>query len=608
MVARKTLLMLALAAVPGAAEEAVTNPEITSADFLSHVRRLASDDWEGRGTGSEGERKATEYIAAHFKRLGFEPAGVDGTYFQPVKVPAGIELGKCSLETAGGAAPALALDKEFRPFSASASGRVEGELVFAGYGVSAPGMQYDDYAAIEVTGKIVVIFRNLPHAGEQWGKPAARRHATFVAKLSQAVRRGAIGLILVNDPWGFPTKEEAAKRKARARRDGLHRGGIGGPQGPRIPFVHVTRAAAAKVFPAWFGASPEELEAFIHDEGKPASRTGKARVTLATQVTPRFDVGRNVCALLRAKGQAAVDEIIVVGGHHDHLGRGNAGGSLERDPKKRKTIHNGADDNASGTAGVLEVASYMAARAPHVRRSVLFLTFTGEERGLVGSRHFVNNPTIPLEKIAAMINMDMIGRLEGKNLFVGGVGTSPRWRPLLKRVNETIALKITEGEGGRAPSDNTSFYNKGKPVLFFFTGLHPDYHRPSDDVEKVDGAGAELVARLAAGVTDELARGSEPIPFTKADRGGFGPPRPVLGISAGPAEGGVAVAGLAPDSAAAKAGMLRGDVIVELGGKPVKDLRGLRAAMRGRKIGDKVTVRVLRDGQPMTFEVVLGKG
>jgi hypothetical protein len=469
-------------------------------------------------------------------------------------------------------------------------------------------MKYDDFDGFDVAGKIVVIFRNLPHAGEQWGKPRARRHATFVAKLAQAVRRGAIGLILVNDPWGFPTNEEAAARKVRSRPDRLHRGGIGRPQGPAIPFVHVTRAAAAKAFPAWFGATPEELEAAIHAEGRPASRAGLVRVTLATQVKPRYDVGRNVCALLRAKGQAAVDEVIVVGGHHDHLGRGRAGGSLERDPKKRNTIHNGADDNASGTAGVLEVASYMAARAAHVRRSILFLTFTGEERGLVGSRHFVNNPTIPLEKIVAMINMDMIGRLEGKNLFVGGVGTSPRWRPLLKRINETIDLKMIEGEGGRAPSDNTSFYNKGKPVLFFFTGLHPDYHRPSDDVAKVDGAGAERVARLAAGVADELARGSEPIPFTKADQGGFGPPRPVLGISAGPAENGVTIAGLAPASPAAKAGLQQGDVIVELGGKPVKDLRGLRAAMRGRKIGDTVEVRVLRGGQPLTVKVTLGRG
>jgi len=371
----------------------------------------------------------------------------------------------------------------------------------------------------------------------------------------------------------------------------------------------MTLAAARRVFPALFGATPDELEQAIHAgaAAAPASRPGRVRLRMALEVEQLRLVGRNVVGLLKADGKQAVDEIIVVGAHHDHLGRGMAG-SLERDPKKRTTIHNGADDNASGTSGVLEIAEYMAARRQHLRRSILFMTFTGEERGLVGSRYFVNHPTVPLERIVAMINMDMIGRLEGRKLFIGGVKTSPVFMSLIERVNGTINLPIQPGAGGRAPSDNTSFYNKQKPVLFFFTGMHPDYHRPSDDWGKIDAASMERVARIAGGVVDELARSSAPIPFQKADRGGFRPPRAVLGIAVGAVEGGVAITGVVDNSPAAKAGLKPGDVIVGIGERKVTDLRGLRRAMRRLNIGDKLKVKVLRDGQPLEVEVTLGKG
>ncbi|MHC4819119.1 MAG: M28 family peptidase, partial [Planctomycetota bacterium] len=429
----KAMLLLALGAALASAQEAQPAPGVNAAELIGHVRRLASDEWAGRGTGTEGERKATEYIAAHFARLGLAPAGEKGGFFQEVSVPDRVDVDPaCRLELRGADAT-LALDKDWRPFSLSASGQVEGDVVFAGYGIRAKDLAYDDYAGLDVRGKIVVVFRHLPHGTPAWRAPGARRkHAPFLAKLGHAIQGGAIGLIVVNDPFNFPAAGGGGRR--RSRPDRLQRGNVGaGPR--RIAFAHLTLAAARRVFPALLGATPEALEAAIHagPAPAPASRPGSARLRLDLKVEPKFVTGRNVCALLAAGAPDSRDEVVVVGAHHDHLGRGGAFGSLARSREERRGIHNGADDNASGTAGVLEVAAYLAARRDRLRRSVLFLTFTGEERGLLGSRYFVEHPTVPLDRMVAMLNLDMIGRLDGRAAFVGGVKTSPAFRSILER-------------------------------------------------------------------------------------------------------------------------------------------------------------------------------
>ncbi|MHC4971204.1 MAG: M28 family peptidase [Planctomycetota bacterium] len=603
----KTVLLLALGAALLQAEDAPRTPAIQAAELIGHVRRLASDEWAGRGTGTDGERSATEYIAAHFERLGLAPAGEKGGFFQEVSVPDRVEVDPaCRLELLGADAP-LALDKDWRPFSLSTSGRVEGDVVFAGYGIRAKDLGYDDYAGLDVSGKIVVVFRHLPHGTPAWRAPAARRkHAPFVAKLNHAIAAGAVGLVVVNDPHNFPA---AAAGKRRRRPDRVQRGNLGaGPR--RIAFAHLTLAAARRVFPALLGATPEALEAAIHTgpAPAPASRPGSARLRLDLKVQPTFVTGRNVCALLAAGAPDAKNEVVVVGAHHDHLGKGGAFGSLARSREERLQVHNGADDNASGTAGVLGIATYLAARRDRLRRSILFLTFTGEERGLLGSRYFVEHPTVPLDRMVAMLNLDMIGRLDGRAAFVGGVKTSPVFRPILERRAAEVGQKVVFGDGGRAPSDNTSFYAKNMPVLFFFTGMHRDYHRPSDDPDKIDGDGMERVARLAARTAQDLAQLDERPRFQRADQGGAGPPRPILGISAGPHPRGVAIAVVMPRSPAAQAGLGNGDVIVEVAGKKTPDLAALRKVMRARKIGEKVKVKVLRDGKELEVEVTLGRG
>ena len=604
------------------AEEAPAPPAIAARQLIDHVQRLASDEWEGRGTGTEGERKATEYIATRLEELGYEAAGEQGTYYQSVAMPGATKLGPgCELELSSPAAGLVGqaefvVERDFRPFSGSASATVEGELVFAGYGIHAPDLEegasaYDDYADFDVRGKVVLVLRHLPHAGGIWSKSATRaKYAPFRAKLAEAQERGAAALIVVNDPFGFPTKEEAQARggRARPRPDTLEAGNVGLGRA-KLAVLHMSRAAGARLVALAFSTTLDDLEATLHNQGKPraSSRASGSRVRLRADLETETLLGRNVCGLLRAQGPDAIDEIVVVGAHHDHLGYGMRG-SLARSREERERIHNGADDNASGTAGLLEIAAHLSRTRDRLRRSVLVMTFTGEERGLVGSRYFCEQPTVPFGKVVAMINLDMIGRLDGRQLFVGGVKTCPEFRGILKRRAPMVDLDVAYGDGGRAPSDNTSFYNKGKPVLFFFAGMHPDYHRPSDDWDRIDAAGMEKIVRLAAWTAEDIARLPETPQFQRADSGGFGPPRAVLGIQVGVHDKGVLVAAVVPGSGADKAGMVKGDLIVEVAGQPTKDMGALRGVMAKRKIGERITIAVLRGGDRKEFELTLGRG
>jgi len=580
-------------------------PPVRSSELLGHIKHLSSDALEGRATGSEGEKRATEYIVAHFKKLGLKPAGENGGWFQAVSMPAGYDVEKKTSFTVKGKKDlTLALGKDFYPLSASATAKVDGDAVFAGYGITAPKLGYDDYADLNVSGKVVVVFRHNPtkRGNRKWNQ-AMRGLASFDAKLKQATDRGALALVVVNDPGNFT---RPIGRQKKPRPDTLQKRSIGAAIG-RIPYVHVTMAASEKLLPALFGKTPVELESALRKDGEPtpASVSGADRIAIDARVTRKKLHGRNVCALLPAQGRNAVDEIVVLGAHHDHLGYGQWG-SLERSPDKRKEIHNGADDNASGTSGLLEAAEYLASRRGELRRSILFMTFTGEERGLIGSAHWVEHPTVPFKKLTAMINMDMIGRLDGRKLFIGGAQTSPSFEPLLGELIRQSGMEVTLGAGGRAPSDNTSFYRKGLPVLFFFTGLHPEYHRPSDDWDTLDLDGLEQVATLAALTTERVANLPERPKFTKADQGGAGPPRPILGISVGRGDGGVAVAGVAKGGPAEKAGLQAGDLIVEIAGKSTPGQGALRQAMQRLEIGQKIKVRFLRGGEEQTVELTLG--
>jgi hypothetical protein len=295
---------------------------------------------------------------------------------------------------------------------------------------------------------------------------------------------------------------------------------------------------------------------------------------------------------------------VIVGAHYDHVGRGRFGSLANAEGK----IHNGADDNASGTSALLEVAGWLAPRRGELTRNVLFLAFSGEELGLLGSKRYVEAPLLPLSDCVAMVNLDMVGRLD-ERLFVGGTGTSPVWPDLLERTNrETSRLPLKMWPGGKAPSDHESFYGHDLPVLFFFTGLHSDYHRPSDDWNTLNYDGHAKVARLAAAIVLDVATRKDRPAFTKCDAGGF-EVGPYLGAGiAARAAGvdGVVVSHVDDKGPAKKAGLKEGDILLEWNGAPVKDPNAFNDLLSKGKQGDKVELSIERKGKKLKVTVTIG--
>lgn len=337
------------------------------------------------------------------------------------------------------------------------------------------------------------------------------------------------------------------------------------------------------------------------------------RVPLASAVNPHAPTGegRNVLGLLRGVDPELAEEVVVLGAHLDHLGTGGFG-SLA--PTQTGAVHNGADDNASGVAALLRAAEMLASGA-RPSRSILFLAFTGEEFGLLGSSRFVTDPTIPLERIRAMVNMDMVGRLEGRPLIVYGVGTAEEWEDVVGPAAQRLGLQVELQPDGYGPSDHTSFYRVDIPVLHLFTNTHADYHKPSDDAFRIDYAGLEKVAAFAGSVARQIAgadqrltlvRGAGSPPRAASAEGGYGA---YLGSipDFAPVERGVKLGGVRGGSPAAEAGLIAGDIIVGFGTMEIGDLYDLTEALRTHRPGETVEVRVVREGEELTLRVTLGE-
>ena len=544
---------------------------------LAHVRYLADDALEGRETGTAGARCAADYIAGVFRDLGLQGAGPGGSYFQTFPIQMGSVLGAGNRLQVGG--QPLGLEADWIPFGFSADGDVSAPLIYGGPGVSQPGSEDDRYAHLELDGKIVVVEGANPHGA---GGPSLSGDPHFKATIAQG--RGAAGiLVLLEEGATLPDPLTEGRPSLR-----IPSAAISGETAQRI------RAAAQA------GTSAE----------------------LTAAVEPRMVEARNVVALLPGSDPALSREVVIVGAHYDHLGFGGDG-SLAPDAR---AVHNGADDNASGTAAVMEVARRMVRAPEGPSRSVLFIAFTGEEKGLWGSGHYVNDPLIPLENTVAMINMDMVGRLRENTLTVYGTGTAEEWNALLEELNQaqpepfTVAF-IPDGFG---PSDQSSFYGAKIPVLHFFTNTHSDYHRPEDDWETINAPGLERVSALVEEVAAELAgSASDPafaltlVEATEAPHGAMAAsdeemPSPGYGAYMGtipdmtPQDFGVRITGVREESPAEKAGLQAGDILVELGGKEISDLYAYTYALREHMPGDEVTVVVLRAGERVTLTAVLG--
>ncbi len=579
-----------------AARQRITEP--SAARYMTDVTFLARDEMKGRGAGTPELEIAADYIAEQFRLAGLTPKGENGTYFQSFEVTTGAQFGpKNELAIAGAA---LKINDDFVPIMISNTAEFEGPLVFAGYGISAPELNYDDYAGIDVKDKIVVVLRHEPqenNAQSKFDGANYTRHAPFVAKAINARLHGAKGIVFLSDPLHRDEEVGPATRRIEFSDMG-------------IPAIHAKRAAFAQVFRA-AGKDLAAIQTAIDGNLMPQSfDLPGTRARVATEVTRNRKTVRNVIGALEGSDPVLKNEWVVVGGHYDHLGLG------ERDsmtPSQIGQVHHGADDNASGTAGVMEVARVAANDDRQWKRSALFMAFAAEEIGLLGSAHFVNNPTVPIGSITAMINMDMIGRITNNRVFVGGVGTSPNYRTVLEQLNAATGLQLDYSESGYGSSDHTSFNAKKIPVLFFFSGLHTDYHKPSDTYDKINSAGAVKVASLVYGMMDRVANDNERPAYVEVQRpqqpgrGGGGGYGAYFGSVPDFREDieGVLFADVVNDSPAAKAGLKAGDIMVEFDGKPVQRLNDYAFLLRSKQPGDVVVVVVKRNGENVRVNVTL---
>lgn len=576
----------------------------SAADLLEIVQTLAAPEMAGRASGSPGMEQAARYIAGEFRRAGLEPGGEAGWYFQPFDVVTGIRLGdgnRLRLQQ-GDRAQEYQVSRDFTPFSFSDSGQVQGEIVFAGYGITAPELQYDDYAGLEVTGKIVLLLSGEPRERDPsspFRRPEAYRYSEVRYKVLNAREHGARGVILVTNPLAHGDEPE----RLFAFR------GITSVSQSGILAVNALRRVS-ETFLAGTGRSLRELQEAIDRDLAPRSFPVPG-VTVEMDVRLIHERGRawNVIGLLRGSDPNLRDQVVVVGAHYDHLGHG---GETSLAPSRYGEVHPGADDNASGVAGVIGLARELTV-AGGARRTVVFVAFAGEEMGLLGSAQFVSTPPVPLERTVAMLNMDMIGRLREDRLYVFGVDTGKEFREALEAANRHTALQLTFSGDGYGPSDHTSFHAKDRPVLFFFTGPHEDYHRPSDTPDKINAAGMERVLRLIAGVLRAVADGPAPVTFARApsspprSRGSAAGYGPYFGMipEFGQPEEGVKLGGVRAGSPAEKAGLRAGDLIVRFDGKAVRNLEDFVFVLRGKRAGDRVDVVYRRGDELRTTSAVL---
>lgn len=542
----------------------------------AHVRYLSDDALEGREVGTRGARCAADYIAHQLEAIGLEGAGRDGSYFQSFPVRAGSLLGEQNtLRDAGISYP---VGSEWIPLGYSASTSITAELVYGGDGINRPGDPDNAYPELDLDGRIVVV-----EEGDLRSSSSRALQADTHFKASVAAGRGAGALlVLLRDDRVLPELFTETRSALR------------------IPVAALAGDAAASI--------------------RHAARSG-GTATMVTSVRPRAVEARNVVAFLPGADPDLAREVVIVGAHYDHLGLGGEG-SLE--PDAVGVVHNGADDNASGTSGLIEVARRLAMRDREPARSILFLAFTGEEKGLWGSATYVREPLVPLDRTVAMLNMDMIGRLEGRPLMVMGVGTAEEWLEILERANGELTrpLTIATAPDGFGPSDHASFYGEGIPVLHFFSNTHEDYHRPSDDWEKIDGDGlrqiVDLVTELTLDVAGEegTARRVAVTPIQASEvpahgqtssntSGGYGP---YLGTIPDmiPMDFGLRLSGVREGSPADIAGLMRGDIVVAFAGKEIGDIYAYTYALQEHEAGDEVEIVVMRDGERVSVTAVLG--
>lgn len=602
-----------------------------------HVTYLASNKLQGRRTGTQGATQAANYIAAEFKRLGLKPVprqvslsrergavGFYDSYLQPFPYVAGVEPGKHNLLTSNlFDSAAVRVGEEWMPLGLSSNGRVNAPAVFVGYGITAAELNYNDYTATDATNKIAIALSGTPDGDNPHGQFA--RYEGVRWKAIAARNAGAKGLLVI-------ARDEQFKED---RLTSLRYDNSAGDAG--LPVAAISRQEATRLF---HGPTMADLEDLAKTKNLEAVNKRPSNVSLVTDLVKRESFAANVIGILPGSDPVLKNEAIVIGAHYDHLGLGGEG-SLA--PKEGE-IHHGADDNASGTAGVIELARLLATQKPKPRRTIVFIAFSGEEEGLLGSNYYVNHPVVPLANTVAMINMDMIGRMKNRSLVIGGVGTAPEWRPMIESANLLQSITVTAGattaspargsypmvvasngktivssdsakqfqltlnEDGFGPSDHSSFYAKQIPVLFFWTGTHNDYHKPSDTAEKINYDDEVRILSFVKRLIEDVDRADKRPQYTAAKTESTGRSmgfRVYLGTIPNYADStdGLLLDGVRDESPAAKAGLKAGDKIVKLAGRDVRNVYDYTAALGEMKAGQEYEVEVMRGTARLSLKI-----
>ena len=657
-----TLMLATCAWVPAQQQSA------PSAERLrAHVTYLASDALSGRRTGTPGATGAAQYIAGEFSRLGLRPGSQSGRaprsrgeaqsrYLQQFPYVAGLELSKSNLlaysiskdpgkssEAAGTSSLNLRVGDDWMPLGLSANGHLTDlPLVLVGYGITATDLKHDDYSSASAAGKIAVAFSGTPDGDNPHGQFA--RYEGVRWKAIAARNAGARALVVIAREDNF--KED---RLSQLRYDNT-----AGDAG--LPVLGISRQAAARLLglndPAALAEKENEIRKETSSQAKgeglavrTSSNVSEARnatVTISVDVVRREVAASNVIGILNGSDPNLKNEAILIGAHYDHLGTGGEGSLAQ----KEGDVHHGADDNASGTAGLIELARAFSTQRPKPRRTIIFAAFGGEEEGLLGSNYYVNHPVVPLANTIAMINMDMIGRMKANKLIIGGVGTAQEWRQLLGSTNATEMqnvmatggavssptktashagatpaahgltgkmkswepFELSLSEDGYGPSDHSSFYAKQVPVLFFWTGTHEDYHKPSDTAEKIRYEDETRVLSFVAQLMRTVDKNQQRPTYTVAKSESTGRStgfRVYLGTIPNYADSGdgLLLDGVRDDSPAAKAGINAGDRIVKMAGRDVRNVYDYTAALGEMKAGQEYEVEVMRGTERLKLKL-----
>jgi Peptidase family M28/PDZ domain len=633
-----SLLWLIALVVSGLAQQP---QQTTSVNRLRQaVEYLASDALEGRRTGTPGANGAAHYIAGEFSLLGLRP-GMNAArpartrgenrsrYLQPFPYVSSVELGKNNLFKVNAGQPddttPSIVGQDWMPLGFSSNGRVEStEIVFAGYGISSAELKYNDYAVSNARDRVAIVLAGTPDGDNPHGQFTQAGQIRF--KVAAARAAGARALLII-------AGEDKLKDDRLARLSYDNAGEAG------IPVLVVSKQLAARLIGS-VDDYAKVADARSARAGSPLRAPLQGRsLSLNVDVVRRESPSFNIVGILPGSDPKLKDEAIVLGAHYDHLGRGGEGSLAPREGD----IHHGADDNASGTAALIELARRLSTQRPKPRRTIVFIAFSGEEEGLLGSNYYVNHPVVPLANTIAMINMDMVGRLKDRQLIVGGVGTASEWRKTIAALNlksnEVASLNLpasasnssvkppglpaparldtdpsvanfnlTLSEDGFGPSDHSSFYGKQIPVLFFWTGTHNDYHKPSDTSDRINYEGEAQIVSFVERIIRDLDKSDKRPTYAVArseSQGRTGGFRVYLGTIPNYADSndGLLLDGVRDASPAAKAGMKAGDKIVKIAGHDIKNVYDYTYALGEMKGGQEYEIEVVRGTERLKLKI-----